>query len=165
LSRATRKGDKVLLLRTVSVAAIAAGVLGGSLGSAVAPAAGEPVATTSPAAERTYTVWVDKTEFSGPLGYIVVNTATHSCSFLKPLGSVEEATGSCSLESGEQIISGSLSWRFITDPAAGSATVVLSVHRHLFPIPVAYSGLDTEYDHDLGKTTKGLALIQLTKGA
>lgn len=150
-------------LRTVSVAAIAAGVLGGSLGSAVAPAAGEPFATTSPAAERTYTVWVDKTEFSSPLGYIGVNTATHACTFLPAGGSVEEVTGNCSLDSGEHVVSGSLSWRYPTDPAAGLVSVVLRVHRHLLPIPVAYSGLDTQYDHHLGKTTKELVLIQLTE--
>jgi hypothetical protein len=130
-------------LRAVSVAAVAAAALGGPVSSG-ASAADEAVAAPSPAAQQTYQFYLDGERF----GAVVVNTATHKCTFAE-LPEIElETKSACSLGSGESSIS---AWLHIVDlnpTFPGEETFLFTVHRRVGP--VAYSGLGLEFFHDEG---------------
>lgn len=130
-------------LRAVSIAVVAAAALGGPLSSG-ASAVDEPVAASNPATEQTYQLSLNGERF----GSIVVNTATHKCTFAE-LPEIElETKAACSLGSGANSIS---AWLHIVDlnpTFPGEETFLFTVHRRLGP--VAYSGLGLEFFHDEG---------------
>jgi hypothetical protein len=122
---------------------VAAAALGGPVSSG-ASAAEEAVAAPNPATQQAYQFYLAGERF----GSVVVNTATHKCTFAE-LPEIElETEAVCSLGSGETSIS---AWLHIVDlnpTFPGEETFLFTVHRRLGP--VAYSGLGLEFFHDEG---------------
>ena len=112
-----------------------------SSGASVADAA---VAAPNPATEQTYQLSFNGERF----GSVVVNTATHKCTFAE-LPEIElETKAVCSLGAGENSIS---AWLHIVDlnpTFPGEQTFLFTVHRRVGP--VAYSGLGLEFFHNEG---------------
>ncbi|HUB75041.1 MAG TPA: hypothetical protein VL979_13545 [Solirubrobacteraceae bacterium] len=130
-------------LRAVSVAVLAAAALGGPASSG-ASALVEAVAAPSPATQQTYQFYLDGERF----GSVVVDTATHKCTFAELPEAELETKAVCSLGSGESSIS---AWLHIVDlnpTFPGEDTFLFTVHRRLGP--VAYSGLGLGFFHDEG---------------
>ena len=104
----------------------------------------EAVAAPNPATQQTYQFHLDGERF----GSVVVNMATHKCTFAE-LPEIElETKAVCSLGSDENSIS---AWLHIVDlnpTFFGEETFLFTVHRRLGP--VAYSGLGLAFFHDEG---------------
>jgi hypothetical protein len=122
---------------------VAAAALGGPV-SPGASAVDEAVAAPNPATQQTYQFYLDGERF----GAVVVNTATHKCTFAE-LPEIElETKAVCSLGLGENSIS---AWLHIVDlnpTSPGEEAFLFTAHRRLGP--VAYSGLGLEFFHDEG---------------
>jgi hypothetical protein len=111
--------------------------------SSGASAAEEAVASPNPATQQTYPFYLSGQRF----GSVVVNTATHKCTFAELPGIEEdvETNGVCAPGSGESTISARLHIVFIGPLLFGEETILFTVHRRSGL--VAYSGLGVEFVH------------------
>ncbi len=112
--------------------------------SSGASAVDEAFAAPNPATQQTYQFYFDGERF----GSVVVNTATHKCTFAE-LPEIElETKAVCLLGSGESSISAWLHIVNLNPTFPGEETFLFTVHRRLGP--VAYSGLGLEFFQDEG---------------